>query len=97
MRTNSPIDDAAPYEMPEIVPVAAPPKSDWEKVATSKRMKQIDAYIDARIKEHQTFLPGGTPVLSLTEKERMAHWGNALVVIDELEGIRRILQAGKAK
>lgn len=97
MRTNSIIPDPEPVTNPE------PPKAqkyvptDWEKLANGTNYPKVQEFLDGRISFYQRFLPDGTPVENLTQEERVAAWGNAVVIISEFEGLKKTLIAHKHK
>jgi hypothetical protein len=99
MRTNSVISDPEPL-VP--TPVQKPdknpePQNDFDKLANSSDYPQFRAYLEQRKKYFGQFTPDGTPVEKLTKTERINAWGNAVVVIRELEMLQNQLDNYKRK
>jgi len=99
MRTNSVISDPEPLAP---IPVAKPadktePQNDFDQLANSSDYPQFRAYLEQRIKYFSQFTPDGTPVEKLTKEERINAWGNAVVVIKELEMLSNQLKNFKRK
>ncbi len=100
MRTNSIIDDPTPL-VP--TPVKQPdktaePQNDFEKIATNDSdYKQFNGYIEQRIKYFTGFLPNGIPIENLTDTEKAVAWGQAVVVIKELEMLKNTVDGFKRK
>lgn len=100
MRTNSVISDPEPLApTPPVQPAKKQePQNDFEKLANnSEDYKQFDAYIQQRIKYFTGYLPNGTPVESLSDEQRAVAWGQATVVIRELEMLNNTVQNFKRK
>lgn len=99
MRTNSIISDPEPLTpTPTVQPAKNPePQNDFEKLANSDDYPQIKGYLDQRIKFFQSFLPNGTPIDHLDEKQEKIAWGNAVTIIKELEMIENTLKNYKRK
>ena len=99
MRTNSVISDPEPLTPAPVVQKDKDPEpqNDFEKLANSSDYPQFKAYLQQRIKYFGQFTPDGTPVEKLTKTERINAWGNAVVVIRELELLERQLDNYKRK
>lgn len=99
MRTNSVISDPEPtVPTPVVQPNKDPePQNDFDKLANSGDYPQVRDYLDQRIKYFGQFTPDGTPVEKLTKTERINAWGNAVVVIRELQLLQDQLKNYKRK
>lgn len=98
MRTNSIISDPEPL-VPRVKPIdKKEPQNDFEKLANSEDYPQFSEYIEQRIEHFTRFLPAtGTPVEALSDTERAVAWGQAIVVIKELEVLNQYVQNLKRK
>ena len=90
-RTNSPIDDPAPYNMPEMEELAAPavPKR------TGINKKQVDEYINGRIDYFEKYLPNGTAILDLPADELGRWWQMAASLKAEFQALNNLIQTGE--
>jgi hypothetical protein len=61
------------------------PQNDFDKLRNSGDYPQFHSYIQQRITYFNGFLPNGTPVENLTDEQRAVAWGQAAVVIKELQ------------
>lgn len=88
MRTNSPIDDPAPYEMPEVKPPKAAKvvKNDWEKLKEHDKYPAVARYLETRRVYHQHFLPGGKAVTEEDDDAKLLfHYKLASAIIEEID------------
>lgn len=86
---NSVISDPEPTKIPEAPKIAEAPESDWKKLGKSKKFPDINTYLEERKEHYRRFTPGGVPVEQLAdESAKVAAWGQALCVINEIERIQ---------
>jgi hypothetical protein len=91
---NSVISDPEPTQVPKPPEVAQAPESDWKKLGKSKKFKDVNDYLEERKEHYRRFTPGGVPVEQLVdESARVAAWGQALCVINEIERIQATIAA----
>lgn len=88
---NSPIDTSAPIPSPEPVKKKRK-KTDFEKIGKDAKYPEVVTWIDSRIEFYKRYLPGGTPIESLTDEERKKRWDSAVVIIKELESFKRTVE-----
>lgn len=84
-RTNSPIDDPMPVDLPQFETLEDEPKPE-ETTDTFDR-KGLLEYIDARLSYFESYLPGGEAVLSLTPEEKASHWEAAATIRTEFKAL----------
>lgn len=84
MRTNSPIDDPVPFQLPEIKTPEKVKKNDWERLVKSKKYPEIKEYLESRKEFYRRYLPGGVAVTDVKEVDSYA-WKLACTLITELE------------
>lgn len=86
---NSIMSDPAPFLPPKEQPkLKAPKKTEWEKLATSNKYKEIVKYIKVRQEYHRHFLPGGEELakLIITDKDAaLMQVGISSGIIKELD------------
>lgn len=93
MRTNSPMDDPAPFETPKFEtlddePVAGEPESFNKKALLE--------YINARLDYFENYLPGGEAVLTLSNEEKASHWEAAATIRTEFKALAdQVKRSGK--
>ena len=87
---NSPISDPTPVTAlppPPKAPKTA--KSDWVKLGSNRKYKEVDQYIEIRKEYWRHFLPGGEAIKELVaagKYEEAGKWaGLASVIVDELD------------
>jgi hypothetical protein len=86
---NSVISDSDPIQVPQVPAVPEAPESDWKKLGKSKKYKDVNQYLEDRKEYYRRFTPGGVPVEQLAdESAKVAAWGQALCVINEIERIQ---------
>lgn len=91
--TNSPISDPTPaFVMPEQQKPTKPTKSDWARLGSNRKYKDVDRYIETRMEYWRHFLPGGEGIKDLVAKgqyEEAGKWsGLASIIVDELDTFR---------
>lgn len=89
MRTNSPIDDPIPFEMPQFEGMEEPIKEDTPKGIDKKG---VDDYIAGRIAYFEKYLPNGTPIIDLSDEEAGRWWKMAATLKAEFEALNRQVQ-----
>ena len=57
------------------------------KYSRSKEFAELRENMEARIKFYQSYLPGGTPIIAVTEEVRGKYWAIADLVIAELQQV----------
>ena len=90
MRTNSPIDDPIPFEMPQFEAMEDEPIKDDKPRGIDK--KGVDDYIAGRIAYFEKYLPNGTPIIDLTDEEAGRWWKMAATLKAEFEALNRQVQ-----
>lgn len=85
MRTNSPISDPAPTQLPTPTKVAKAPQSDWAKLGKEKKYPKIHDYIEARKEFWRMYLPDGTEIQNVSKEVRDQWWACAATIIKEYE------------
>lgn len=91
--TNSPISDPAPsFAMPDAPKARKATKSDWARLGSNRKFKDVDLYIETRMEYWRHFLPGGEAIKQLVAEgkyEEAGKWaGLASIVVDELDTFR---------
>lgn len=89
--SNGLIGDAQPIQLPQM-PEDQQQEALLElrkkaKYSRSKEFAELRENMEARIKFYQSFLPGGTPIVHIEEKERGKYWAVADLVIAELQQV----------
>lgn len=101
MRTNSPMDDPAPFQAPEVKQLPKPrkKKTEWEKFIKDKKYPEIAAYIATRKEYWRMYLPDGRRIQDVPPAVREAWWGCAATIIAEYEDFEQMLveRAGMTK
>jgi hypothetical protein len=57
------------------------------RFSKTKEYKKLEEHIERRIAFYQSHLPGGTPVVEVSAKERDAYWIAANVIIPEFRAL----------
>lgn len=91
MRTNSPMDDPIPFEVPQFETLEDDP---IRPKANSINRQQVDEYIKKRIDYFDKYLPNGTPVLDTAPDELGRWWTMAATLKAEFEALNAMIQAG---
>lgn len=97
MRTNSPIDDATPYQVPE-TKLEQRKASDFARLGRSRDYKEVTKYLESRKEYYRRFLPGGVPVeeiANMKDAELGIWWKAASTIITEIEMLQGIIQREK--
>lgn len=92
MRTNSPISDPEPLTLPVTKKPQKPQKSEWAELGKEEKYPTLHKYFEGRKEYFRRYLPGGAPIEELTEEARAIAWGQALVVIKEIEAIQATIE-----
>ena len=95
MRTNSPMDDPLPVDMPQFETLDDEPKED-EPQDTFDRNAVLE-YIDARLNYFESYLPGGEAVLNLTQEEKASHWEAAATIRTEFKALAEQVKRANRK
>ena len=95
--TNSPISDAAPVTALPTPPKAPKTtKTDWAKLGSNRKFKDVDSYVETRKVYWQHFLPGGEGIKDLVaagKYEEAGKWaGLASIIVDELDTLQFRIQ-----
>ena len=95
--TNSPISDPTPaFAMPDVQKPTKPTKSDWAKLGSNRKFKEVDSYVEVRKAYWQHFLPGGEGIKDLVAQgkyEEAGKWaGLASIIVDELDTLQFRIQ-----
>lgn len=95
--SNSPMSDAAPVTaLPEPPKAPKTVKTDWAKLGSNRRFKEVDNYIETRKVYWQHFLPGGEGIKDLVaagKYEEAGKWaGLASILVDELDTLQFRIQ-----
>lgn len=92
-RTNSPIDDPMPIDMPQFETLEDDPAAE---VSDQFDRKGLLEYIDGRLTYFESYLPGGEAVLNLTQEEKASHWEAAATIRTEFKALAvQIARSGK--
>ena len=91
MRTNSPMDDPAPYEMPKI----DTPEPEKKPKVQGINKKTVGDYIQGRIDYFDKYLPNGTSVLDLPADEAGRWWQMAATLKAEFLALNEMVQGKK--
>lgn len=97
LRTNSPIDDAAPHQVPE-TKIEKKKASDFARLGRSRDYKEVNAYLEGRKEFYRRFLPGNVPteeVANLSNEQLGLWWKAASTIITEIEMLQGIIQREK--
>lgn len=89
MRTNSPMDDPQPFEMPVFEQPEEPKKP---KKKNNIDRKGVDEYIQGRIAYFDKYLPNGESVLDKDPAEIGMWWQMAATLKAEFEALNAIVQ-----
>lgn len=93
MRTNSPMDDPAPFETPKFETLKDEPT---EQESESFDKKSLLEYIQARLDYFENYLPGGEAVLNLSQEEKASHWEAAATIRTEFKALAdQVKRSGK--
>ena len=87
---NSVTPDPMPFQPPKAD--EAPKKiskSDWARLAKSKKYKEIQQYFETRKEYARHFLPDGTPIKDT--KPTPENWAAASWLIDEISNIQMMI------
>jgi len=88
---NGIIGDVNPTELPQLAVdthnEAIAELNKKAKYSRSKEFQELKGKMEERIKFYQSYLPGGTPIVSITEEERGKYWAIADCVIGELQAV----------
>lgn len=84
MRTNSPMDDPMPVDVPQFETLE---EEKTEEVQESFDKKALLEYINARLDYFESYLPGGEAVLNLTQEEKASHWEAAATIRTEFKAL----------
>ena len=84
MRTNSPMDDPMPVDVPQFETLE---EEKTEEVQESFDKKALLEYINARLDYFESYLPGGEAVLNLTQEEKASHWETAATIRTEFKAL----------
>lgn len=95
MRTNSPLDDPIPFEVPQFEQLEDEPIQPDEPEAFDR--KGLLEYIDARLVYFESYLPGGEAVLNLTQEEKASHWEAAATIRTEFKALANQIKNTKKK
>jgi len=96
---NTILSDSLPYQLPDVKDLKSPKqvnKSDFAKLGTSRKYKEIDKYIEVRKEYYRHFLPGGSILreVAITDPTKAGNWaGLASTIIDELEQLQLKIQS----
>lgn len=94
---NSPISDPTPvFLTPEAPKAPKTLKTDWAKLGTTRRFKEVDNYMEVRKSYWQHFLPGGEGIKDLVaagKYEEAGKWaGLASIIVDEIDTLQFRIQ-----
>jgi hypothetical protein len=93
-RTNSPIDDPMPVDLPQFEQLEDEPA---EETTESFDRKGLLEYIDARLSYFESYLPGGEAVLNLTQEEKASHWEAAATIRTEFKALADQIKNSKRR
>lgn len=85
MRTNSPMDDPMPTDMPQFETL--PDEQTEETPKDTFDRNAVLEYIDARLNYFESYLPGGEAVLKLSNEEKASHWEAAATIRTEFKAL----------
>lgn len=95
--SNSPMSDPAPVTaLPPPPKAPKVSKTDWAKLGSNRRFKEVDNYVETRKTYWQHFLPGGEGIKDLVAQgkyEEAGKWaGLASIIVDELDTLQFRIQ-----
>lgn len=94
MRTNSPMDDPMPVDVPQFETLE---EEKTEEVQESFDKKALLEYINARLDYFESYLPGGEAVLNLTQEEKASHWEAAATIRTEFKALASQVERSSKK
>jgi hypothetical protein len=96
MRANSPTPDteSQPYNPPRAAadPVEDSQEDQFVAMGTDNRWPEIVAYLRERQEVYRKYLPDGTAIATLSDREAGAWWKCAATVIAELDAFINVIE-----
>lgn len=97
---NSIGTDPTPFMPPRAdeTKLKKPKKTDWARLANSRKYKEINTYLEIRKEYWRHYLPGGDTLKELAVKDptKAGQWaGIASIIVDEIESVQFKIEGGR--